>query len=132
MEQVVGWCAESDQSMGAEWGCYGTSMGAFGTAIGTGATNTTAIVAGCSETSIAAWICSELILNGYSDWFLPSLDELNLMYEAGIGGFASEAYWTSSENSDNKAWGQHFANGGQYNEDKNNYPRVRAIRAFNY
>jgi hypothetical protein len=126
-------CAESDQSSG-QWGCYGTSISGTSTGIGTGAANTAAIVAGCSESSIAARICNNLVLNGYSDWFLPSKDELNLMYQnlklAGIGGFAGDFYWSSSEDSSNYAWGQDFSTGLQDGTNKVNYKRVRAVRAF--
>ncbi|MCF8303197.1 MAG: DUF1566 domain-containing protein [Bacteroidales bacterium] len=127
-------CAESDQHTDAEWGCWGTAIGGTGTGIGDGAANTAAIVAGCSESGIAARICDELELNGYSDWFLPSIDELNLMYEnlhqAGMGGFADNVYWSSSEYSSSIAWGQSFSDGGQYNYGKDYYIRVRAVRAF--
>jgi hypothetical protein len=127
-------CAESDQSTGAQWGCYGTTIGGTGTGIGTGAANTAKIVAGCSETGIAARICNDLVLNGYSDWFLPSKDELNLMYQnlklAGIGGFADDYYWSSSESSSYYAWVQYFYNGYQTNYYKGYNERVRAVRAF--
>jgi hypothetical protein len=128
-------CAESDQSTNAEWGCYGTTIGGTGTGIGTGAANTAAIVAGCSESGIAARICNDLVLNGYNDWFLPSKDELNLMYQnlklAGIGGFADNFYWSSSEDNSNSAWCQNFIDGIQYYNYKSNpNGRVRAVRAF--
>ena len=127
-------CTESDQSTNAEWGCYGTTIGGTSTDIGTGAANTAAIVAGCSETGIAARICDELVLNGYSDWFLPSKDELDLMYENlklnGIGGFADGNYWSSSESSFGTAWIQNFNNGYQNNHSKPNHYRVRAVQAF--
>jgi hypothetical protein len=126
-------CAESDQSSG-QWGCYGTSISGTSTGIGTGAANTAAIVAGCSESGIAARICNNLVLNGYSDWFLPSKDELNLMYQnlklAGIGGFADDDYWSSSEGSSSYAWIRSFIDGYQYSNYKDDGSRVRAVRAF--
>lgn len=127
-------CAESDQSTNAEWGCYGTAIGGTGTGVGTGAANTAAIVAGCSEAGIAAKICNDLVINGYSDWFLPSKDELDLMYQnlklAGIGGFADYYYWSSSEYSSSHAWAHNFASGYHSYGNKLNYGRVRAVRAF--
>ncbi|MBN1338807.1 MAG: DUF1566 domain-containing protein [Bacteroidales bacterium] len=128
-------CTGIDQGTGAQWGCYGTTTGSTGTAVGSGALNTTAIVAGCSETGTAARICDELALNGYSDWFLPSKDELNLMYQnlkaIGMGGFTDGYYWSSSECSSGSAWIQRFTSGYQYDYySKVNFFHVRAVRAF--
>jgi hypothetical protein len=127
-------CAESDQSTAAEWGCYRTTIGGTDTGILTGAANTSKILAGCSEAGNATRICNDLVLNGYSDWFLPSKDELNLMYQnlklAGIGGFADGLYWSSSEYSSGNAWLQLFTNGNQNGYDKYSLFRVRAVRAF--
>ncbi|MDA3949343.1 MAG: caspase family protein, partial [Spirochaeta sp.] len=54
---------------------------------------------------------------GYSDWRLPTKDELNLMYDnlhrQGVGGFASSYYWSSSGSYSSNAWGQNFRNGYQ-------------------
>jgi len=128
--------APSDQSTGAEWGCYGTNItGANGSAIGTGAQNTIDIVNGCTTTGIAARICNDLVLNGYSDWYLPSKDELNKLYlnKTSIGGFASNYYWSSSEyvgGETYSAWGQDFSNGSRGNYGKNDANYVRAVRTF--
>jgi Protein of unknown function (DUF1566) len=124
--------APTDQSTGAQWGCYGTLIGGTSTAIGTGQANTTAIVNGCSDVGIAARICDDLVLNGYSDWFLPSKDELNQMYlqRIVIGGFANSNYWSSSEYDAVNAWTQDFYLDNQYNYFKNTPYDVRAIRAF--
>jgi hypothetical protein len=71
----------SNQSNGAQWGCYGTEIqGADNTDIGAGKQNTIDIVAGCSTAGIAAKLCSDMIWDGYSDWYLPSRDELNQVY----------------------------------------------------
>lgn len=124
--------APYDQSSGALWGCNGTSISGTSSAIGTGQANTTAIVKGCSTAGIAARICDDLGLNGYTDWFLPSADELNLMFnqETVIGGFADNYYWSSSEYDANDVWNQHF-NGGYQNEfSKLSSYCVRAVRAF--
>jgi uncharacterized repeat protein (TIGR02543 family) len=126
--------APSDQSEGAEWGCYETSIpGADGTAVGTGKQNTIDIENGCPTAGIAARLCTSYDGGGYDDWFLPSRDELNLMYENlklfVIGGFADEGYWSSSEYSADEAWFQYFGNGFQSGGDKYNF-WVRAVRAF--
>lgn len=125
--------APSDQSTGAEWGCLGTDItGAAGTAIGTGNQNTTDIVNGCSTINIAAKLCSNLVLGGYSDWYLPSKDELNKLYlnKNAVGGFANAYYWSSSESNASNVWGQAFGNGAQATNNKTLTNRVRAVRAF--
>ncbi|MCX6268995.1 MAG: DUF1566 domain-containing protein [Bacteroidetes bacterium] len=86
----------------------------------------------CTTTGIAARICGNLLLNGYTGWFLPSLNELNEMYihRTMIGGFASSYYWSSTENAASDAWIMSFSENGQTNIPKNNTCHVRAIRAF--
>jgi len=125
--------APADQSSGVVWGCGGTDLpGADGTAVGTGAQNTADILSGCATLEIAARAADEYILNGFPDWFLPSQDELDLLYKqkAVVGGFASSYYWSSSEYNSNSAWTQHFFNGNQVTLAKVNSFRVRAVRAF--
>ena len=125
--------ASSDQSTGVHWGCYPTTIsGADGTAIGTGNQNTLDIVVGCGTAGIAARICSDLERNGYSDWYLPSKDELDKLYinKVAIGGFASATYWSSSEYNDGYAWKQDFISGDQYEYPKDGTAYVRAVRAF--
>jgi hypothetical protein len=136
--------APTDQSTGAEWGCFGTSIsGADGTAIGTGAQNTIDIEAGCTTVGTAADICANLTLGGYSDWFLPSKDELNAMYLnigqgntlglGNVGGFFGNIYYrSSSETSAHGAWVQFFDGGYQISNSGKAYNfRVRAVRIMN-
>ena len=131
--------APSNQS-NAEWGCAGQFIGGTSSAVGTGAANTTAIVSGCPETAIAAKICANLTLGGYSDWFLPSKDELNLMYDnigpgdelglGNVGNFSNDYYWSSTEGDNDNAWEQDFYDGEQGNYGKDFADGVRAVRAF--
>ena len=127
--------APTDQSTAAEWGCFLTLIGADGTAIGTGNQNTIDIEAGCTTPGTAADICANLTLGGYSDWFLPSKDELNEMfinlYLQGIGGFGPNVYWSSTEYADDVAWVQYFGIGGLFNfKVKNDVSYFRSVRAF--
>ena len=140
--------APTDQSSSAEWGCYGTGIsGADGTAIGTGNQNTIDIEAGCTTSGTAADICANLTLGGYSDWFLPSQDELNLMWinladsdgdgenygvtdPNNLGGFAYNFYWSSTEGVNYGALFQSFSSGGQTDSYKYDINNVRAVRAF--
>ncbi len=124
--------APSNQSNGAAWGCLGTITNATGTAIGTGLQNTVYIWLWCPDAGIAATLCYDLVLGGYSDWYLPSKDELNILClnKAAIGGFVSVEYWSSSEVSANFASDKDFVNGAQNSTPKNNALAVRAIRTF--
>ena len=123
------------------WGCEEISIsGADGTAIGTGLQNTIDIEAGCTTSGTAADICANLTLGGYSDWFLPSKDELNEMYLnigqgnalglGNIGGFANYYYWSSTEGDNSSAWNQGFFLGNQDVTNKYFSSFVRAVRAF--
>ena len=106
--------APSDQVQ-TGWGCYGNAIsGADGTAIGTGQQNTIDIEAGCATPNTAADICANYTDGTYSDWFLPSKDELNEMYSnigqgnvlglGNVGGFANYIYWSSTEIDNSSAW----------------------------
>ncbi len=124
------------------WGCGGTLIsGADGTAIGTGALNTTQILNGCPSPTIAAGVCQNLVLNGYDDWYLPSRNELTILYNNRevIGGFTTsnvgfglEYYWSSTEynNDASFAWVRDFGSGYSGNGGKNGSYRVRPIRQF--
>lgn len=119
------------QSSGVIWGCSGTSI-STNTSLGTGQSNTTAIVNGCLTSNTAARICNNLSSGGYSDWFLPSLDELNKLYlnRTAIGGFTSTWYWTSSQSSSTSATLTNFSNGTNGSGSKTSSYSVRPIRNF--
>jgi len=127
--------ATTDQSFDIRWynGVY-IATGATGTAIGTGSENTFLIfgVQGATATSYAAGLARAYTGGGYSDWYLPSKDELNKLYlnKGVVGGFASADYWSSSEANIDYAWAQHFGDGYQGNGTKDYTAYVRAVRAF--
>ena len=81
----------------------------------------------------AAGIASSYSLNGFSDWYLPSQDELNLMYaqKTIVGGFANTFYWSSTEYNSSLAWIRNYVTGTDNIPKKdNNSVGVRAVRAF--
>jgi hypothetical protein len=125
--------APSDQSTGIQWynGSYVTT-GATATALGTGNANTNTIVSVQGAGTYAAKLCYDLVLNGYSDWYLPSKDELNKLYlnQAAIGVFSCGSYWSSSEGFNNDAWVQPFCPGYAGSVSKSLTYFVRAVRAF--
>jgi hypothetical protein len=128
--------ADTTNLVNAQWGGYGTSVSETDTAIGTGQENTAAIVARLGEldgSSKAAQRCAASSKGGFNDWFLPSKDELNLMYSKkdSIGGFSINWYWSSSETDANNAWAQQFDTGPQ-SASRKDYGTlsVRAIRRF--
>jgi len=130
----------TDVSGTALWGCEGTLLaGANGTAIGTGNQNTIDIVNECLTAGIAAKLCSDLSQNGYNDWYLPSIDELEKVwdYKNSFGGFAEGNYWSSTQVNNTQA-NYIFFNGGSTPQHiplietttKSDSIRVRAIRSY--
>jgi hypothetical protein len=136
-------CAPSDQTISpyaVAWGCYGTSIGGTSASFGYGQANTTRIVNNCGDANIAARICYDLVLNGYSDWYLPSKDELALMYSnlasKGLGYFIAlwnynSRYWSSSEFDPELAGCVDMYSGYSFAPMyKNTGSWVRAVRSF--
>lgn len=124
----------TDQSRSIQWnnGSF-IVTGASGTIIGTGNSNSNAIFNTQGTGSYAAELCSNLVLNGFSDWYLPSEDELNELYKnkVNIGGFANMIYWSSSEYDNVCAWYENFGNGFlRTNDNKYTSKCVRAVRSF--
>jgi hypothetical protein len=131
--------APSDQSTSAAW--WNGSLidtRAYGSGLFEGKYNTRMINRIQSGTTSAAAICANF---GDLKWYLPSIEELNLMYMnigqgnalglGNIGSFSPASYWSSTEDDDAFAWVQDFFNGVQNHNDKEltNYS-VRAVRAF--
>jgi len=82
----------------------------------------------------AKFACEELVMNGYSDWYLPTKDDLQALYsnlyKPGIGGFERNDYWSSSEYDNANAWYFNFDYGGADSDKKYITYYVRAVRAF--
>lgn len=134
-----------------EWGCFGTPIGTSGLSFeerGMGLSNSQTIVDNCATPNIAARACMDLSLNGYSDWFLPSKNEMGTVFGKfgyhslfGISGY----YWTSNEfyqlgsltpqsQADEKA-SVIYASPGNIDpfnpkRDKNTMQKVRPVRYF--
>lgn len=141
---------ESGQGGAFRWS-YGSSWytSSFGNGPYSGEMNTFLIVAHVGEGTAllyAAEYCGWVnITEGgkqYGDWYLPSSIELGLMYDNkdiinttalanGGSAFTSDFYWSSnSHGSNHKAWGRDFSTGQASNEERSEWHRVRAIRAF--
>jgi len=134
--------APFDQSAGAQWGCFRRAIqGARGSAVGTGKQNTADIVVACNDSQTAAALCASASINGVTGWFLPSRDELALMYKnlkaTGVSDFGARgvvdnfSYWTSTQQTTDMANHIDFADLGRQHYDDKDFPRrVRAVRAF--
>ncbi len=133
--QVHGLIASLNDMPGtAAWGCNGTAItGSDGTAYLTGLQNTEDFIKGCTSAGTAARYCNDLTTGGYSDWYLPSVDELVRLIgaKASIGGINDNAYyWSSSERSTNDVYRVAGTGGTYLAWSKLTTYNVRCIRAF--
>ena len=133
----IRWCTQKDYNTSC---CDITTL----TAVGAGRINTFKIIKSTHRSgTITKENCAALACHSYStattkagDWFLPSKDELNLLYQnLGKRVLLSNTtndnyYWSSSQYNNSYAWYQSFSDGLQYGSYKNYTGSVRAVRAF--
>jgi hypothetical protein len=133
--------APSDQATSTTWASDTITTGVTATGVGTGKANTDAIILAEGAATTTAQLCKNYSVNGYSDWFLPSMDELfELLNYASANGFPglasgiSNRYWTSSESTttNTKAEAGYYTVGSDTVGEslKSSSFHVRAIRSF--
>ena len=111
-------------------GNEGIAIGGTSDVLGSGMQNTSTIL-GIDSAAPAASACDTYTNNGQTDWFLPSLFELKLLYDnKAIVGILNYSYWSSWEAGPGSAWAYNFSSGDPIEILKGNMAYVRAIRAF--
>ena len=124
VDPLMKWCSNTSSLLGLNaWS---------NSAVGAGASNTSTADTECTGGAIQA--ASDYAGGSKSDWFLPSVGEAMLMYtnlrQQGVGGFATDFYWSSSEVVNAIAWSQFFDYGYQFDSGKTFTYYVRPVRAF--
>jgi hypothetical protein len=144
-----------DNGEDIQWGCRGQLLNITSKEYGSGENNTESLVnwhkgwedpwyiaptetsGYCHEKndgSVAAKVCYDLELNDFTDWFLPSIEELNLIYENVHknfqGDFGRNEYWSSSEYTEGSSWIKSFLNGDEYGYQKSFNRMVRCVRTI--
>ena len=133
----------SDLSTSQSWSnITGTIIGTSAENYWDGLSNSNAVVAQTGHTSSAALLCLNSTNGGYSDWYLPSIQELNMLWKnyydvsktlyqiPGAYQMQPAYYWSSTETVTNNAYYFAFILGGTNHDNKGNTNYVHAIRAF--
>jgi len=122
-----------------EWGCTDLSiLGADDQSIGAGLQNSFETGTQCTDTPIASSEALAYESEDYTDWYLPSFDELQEMYYTigqgssigNKGNFSNSWYWTSSQANTEIAWSFSFNNGTTFNFYKSSAFMIRPVRSF--
>ena len=132
--------AEMDGNDLVDWGCLGVNVlntfnDVFQGEFNSDKINNTHINGACNG-NFAVNMCLNLTQSGYNDWYLPSKDELNALYEyysqGNLPDLQDKKIWSSTQYDNQKAWSQTFnSNGVQLSENKDISNSVIAIRTFN-
>lgn len=140
--------APVEQVFEAQWGCQGTAVTGTSTEVGFGRINTEKVLAfhdalpdfynnptQChpeNDGSVAARLTIDFANGGHNDWFMPSLKEMDFLYQNRdrIGGFSTVEYWSSCESNAANACVMSFITGEQLSRPKSEVRRVRVIRFF--
>ena len=135
--------ALTDQSISQAWSnVTSAEIGTSAQSSWDGLSNSNSIVGQAGHTSSAAKLCLDLVSGGQSDWYLPSIQELNMLWNnyytvtralsqiSGATQLSNSVYWSSSEYNGSLAWLFHFYGGTTGTNSKGNTNCVRAVRAF--
>ena len=136
--------ALTDQSTGQAWSnVTSTLIGSTAQSLWDGLSNSNAIVSQPGETSSAAALCLNYAVGAINDWYLPSIQELNKLWNnylevsktlsqtTGATQLQPDVYWSSTETNFFYAWYFYFFNGtSAVDGPKGNAHYVRAIRKF--
>lgn len=144
--------ASTNDLTGSQWGCFGSDANnSSGTAVGSGYFNSVSIANfhnnltnyylnpslcnNANNGTVSSKNALEIVIGGNNDWFLPSIDELNLLYTnlhlQNLGYFTSDLYWSSSQNDADTAKAIDFSNGNSSIQQKFEVQnKTRAIRYF--
>lgn len=140
--------APVEQVFEAQWGCQGTAVTGTSTKVGFGRSNTEKVLAfhdalpnfylnptQChpdNDGSVAARLTIDFANGGFKDWFMPSLEEMDFLYQNRdkIGGFSNVEYWSSCETNAANACVMSFITGEKLSMPKSQIRRVRVIRFF--
>jgi hypothetical protein len=148
--------ALTDQSNSLTWSNVTTTqIGGGAASLWDGLSNSKAIVGQAGHTNSAAKLCLDLQSGGFNDWYLPSIQELNLIwlnyfiisqalenaggsqltkFVSNLSQVSAAKYWSSSESMNSAAWFFDFnlsgPNSYQNNLGKIQNFNVRAVRVF--
>ncbi len=88
-----------------------------------------------STTFLAFKLCKDLTDGGFSDWYLPARNELDVLWQNqtainanAAGNFTVSEYWSSTEVGTSSVWYEIFGNGRILSSSKTNYNYVRCVR----
>lgn len=130
-----GFIAKKIENTLEDWGCNGTDLtNAEGEELGTGKLNTQVIVQACREFGAARFM-DDYSFDGYNDWFLPSKDEIRLIYVNDISGlYTYDAdnlfHWTSTEIDGQTAYAYNYWNSVSEPLGKQRIAYLVAFRSF--
>ncbi|AZA82770.1 hypothetical protein C1637_23325 [Chryseobacterium lactis] len=122
-----------------QWGCPFDIVNQTQSVMGSGPANTTRIISQCSDANSAAKLCDNYAINGLTDWFLPSQEEVMAffksaknVYNIASNNVSQKYYWSSTEvPGSNQVQILDGYNGYMWSYTKDyNMVRVRPFRRF--
>jgi hypothetical protein len=154
-EYTNGWRymeAAPEDFLDSEWGCAGSLIGAENSDIGSGKINSVAIAnfhdglnnyygnpSLCNALNNGTVAAQKALLfetGGLKDWFLPSKEELVLLYEnlhmSGLGNFSNAIYWSATETDAQNVKAIDFMDGAATLQPKTPGPNAIKTRAIRY